>query len=327
MKYIESKNFDPYFNLALEEFVFEKLSRDNEYFMLWQNDNTIVVGKYQNTAEEINQDFVDNHDIKVVRRLSGGGAVYHDMGNLNFTFIVNQGKEFGFDFKRFADPVINALSKFGINAVLTGRNDITIDGKKISGNSQYIKHGRIMSHGCIMVNSNVVNVADALRPKPAKFVSKKSKSVHSRVTTIDANSKENITVDMIKTALINEMSYADSLERYELTEDEVRRVNELADEKYRTWDWNYGNCADYGYKNCIKYDFGMVEVSADIKNSKICDIEIHGDFFGSGNIHELEEALIGQTVDAKLGERLGKIINVNDYIEGMSSEDIQFILR
>ena len=187
MRFLESPSNDPYFNLALEEYVFEHLDRSYSYFMLWQNFNTIVVGKYQNTAEEINQSFVDEHGIRVVRRLSGGGAVFHDRGNLNFTFIVDQGSNPDFNFKVFVEPVVQALDRFGIHAEFNGRNDITIDGMKFSGNSQYTRHGRLLHHGCIMLDSNLTNVADALKVKDAKFDSKAVKSVRSRVTTINSH--------------------------------------------------------------------------------------------------------------------------------------------
>ena len=146
MIYLEPPGTDPYFNLALEEYVFEQMDRSRAYFMLWQNSNTIVVGKYQNTAEEINQAFVDAHGIRVVRRLSGGGAVYHDTGNLNFTFIVDQDTAPGLNFKIFVRPVVEALARFGVHAEFTGRNDLTIGGMKFSGNSQYAKHGRLLHH-------------------------------------------------------------------------------------------------------------------------------------------------------------------------------------
>ena len=164
MIYLEPPGTDPYFNLALEEYVFEQMDRSRAYFMLWQNSNTIVVGKYQNTAEEINQAFVDAHGIRVVRRLSGGGAVYHDTGNLNFTFIVDQDTAPGLNFKIFVRPVVEALARFGVHAEFTGRNDLTIGGMKFSGNSQYTKHGRLLHHGCIMLDSNPVSYTHLPRP-------------------------------------------------------------------------------------------------------------------------------------------------------------------
>ncbi len=270
MIYLESKSRNPYFNLALEEYVFEKLDQSEEYFMLWQNDNTIVVGKYQNTAQEINQAFVDENHIRVARRLSGGGAVYHDRGNLNFTFIVSE-KDHGLQFSQFIQPVIRALAKLGIHAEFTGRNDITIDGKKISGNSQYVKRGRIMHHGCILVDSNLTNVSEALRPKEAKFESKSAKSVAARVTTINACSPNEITVDVFKKILAEEVLQGGASE-YLLSEAEIEQIEKLADEKYRKWEWNYGKSGNYNYEKTQRYDFGTVEIYATVRDGILEEI-------------------------------------------------------
>ena len=132
MIYIKSPSTDPHFNLALEQYVFDEMDRSQEYFMLWQNDNAIIIGKHQNTVREINSSYVKEHDISVVRRLSGGGAVYHDLGNLNFTFIVSENGLEQFDFGSFCRPIVKALGHFGVKAEINGRNDMTIDGKKFS---------------------------------------------------------------------------------------------------------------------------------------------------------------------------------------------------
>ena len=150
MYYLESGSHDPGFNLALEQYVFDRLDRAHAYCMLWQNDNAIIVGKNQNTVGEINAAYVKEHGIRVVRRLSGGGAVYHDLGNINFTFIVDSGATAAFDFSTFCRPIVKALEHFGVHAEINGRNDMTIDGKKFSGNSQYGKQGRTMHHGTIL---------------------------------------------------------------------------------------------------------------------------------------------------------------------------------
>lgn len=331
MIYLESNSRDPYFNLALEEYVFNEMDKSREYFMLWQNDNTIVVGKYQNTAEEINQAYVDEHNIKVARRLSGGGAVYHDTGNLNFTFIVGSDTAPDFDFKVFVQPVIRALASLGVKAEFTGRNDITIDGKKFSGNSQYARKDRIMHHGCIMVDSNLNSVGDALKPKEAKFESKSTKSVRSRVTTINANSETEINVEVFKEALKKEIFAGNRVDTYELTEADLTAVEKLAEEKYATWEWNYGKSASYNFQNEKKYDFGLVGISAQVKDGIIEDIHICGDFFGNGEISELENALKGLRTDTELSEALKKRLSachdVDFYIKGMTAYDIQNQLR
>ena len=150
LSYLDLMTTDPSYNLAMEQYVFDCLPRDRMYFMLWQNDNAIIVGKYQNTIAEINEEAVRERGIRVVRRLSGGGAVYHDMGNLNFTFITDVGESNALDLKLFCEPVVRTLATLGVKAEVNGRNDITIDGKKFSGNSQYIRQGRVMHHGTII---------------------------------------------------------------------------------------------------------------------------------------------------------------------------------
>ncbi len=326
MIYLESKSRDPYFNLALEEYVFEKLDQNEEYFMLWQNDNTIVVGKYQNTAQEINQAFVDENHIRVARRLSGGGAVYHDKGNLNFTFIVSE-KDHGLQFSQFIQPVIRALAKLGIHAEFTGRNDITIDGKKISGNSQYVKRGRIMHHGCILVDSNLTNVSEALRPKEAKFESKSAKSVAARVTTINACSPKEITVDVFKKTLADEVLQGGGAREYTLSDAEIEEIEKLADEKYRTWEWNYGKSGNYNYEKSQRYDFGTVEIYATVREGILQEVKIHGDFFGNGEISDLEEALKDEALDENLDTRIAGKLDVGNYIKGMTAEQLKTQLR
>lgn len=327
MIYIESKSRDPYFNLALEEYIFEHFDRSQEYFILWQNANTIVVGKYQNTAEEVNQDFADKNHIKVARRLSGGGAVYHDDGNLNFTYIVDKGDRDLFSFEPFAAPVISALKSFGLDAEFTGRNDMLLGGRKISGSSQYVKKGRIMNHGCIMLDSNVANVAGALKPKDAKFESKSVKSVRSRVTTINANLPTPISMEEFKAAIMKEIKGSENIQQYTLTEEDHRAVEKLRDEKYATWEWNYGKSPTYDYRQDRKFDFGLVSVNAQIKEGTIEEIRVFGDFFGNGDIQELEQALVGEKLDSGFGARMEEKIEVDHYIKGMTGEALQSLLR
>ena len=182
LSYLDLMTTDPSYNLAMEQYVFDCLPRDRMYFMLWQNDNAIIVGKYQNTIAEINEEAVRERGILVVRRLSGGGAVYHDMGNLNFTFITDVGESNALDLKLFCEPVVRTLATLGVKAEVNGRNDITIDGKKFSGNSQYIRQGRVMHHGTIMFDSDLSVVSEALRVAPTKIQTKGIRSVRSRVT-------------------------------------------------------------------------------------------------------------------------------------------------
>lgn len=325
MFYLESPSRDPYFNLALEEYVFERMDKSKSYFMLWQNDNTIVVGKYQNTAEEIDQAYVDAHGIRVARRLSGGGAVYHDKGNLNFTFIVDRADAPGLNFKIFVEPVIQALARFGVHAAFTGRNDLTIDGMKFSGNAQYARRGRLLHHGCIMLDSNLTSVADALRVKEAKFASKAVKSVRSRVTTINAHAPAPISMEDFKGALKECAMASGELEPCTLTEEDLAAVRKLRDEKYATWAWNYGCSPAYDMRREMKFPAGLVTAHLSAEGGKIKAVRFYGDFFG-GELGELEGAMAGLPLDGHLTEAL-EALRVGDYMSGITAEELSRLLR
>ena len=325
MFYLESPSRDPYFNLALEEYVFERMDKSKSYFMLWQNDNTIVVGKYQNTAEEIDQAYVDAHGIRVARRLSGGGAVYHDRGNLNFTFIVDRADAPGLNFKIFVEPVIRALARFGVHAEFTGRNDLTIDGMKFSGNAQYARRGRLLHHGCIMLDSNLTSVADALRVKEAKFASKAVKSVRSRVTTINAHAPAPISMEDFKGALKECAMASGELEPCTLTEEDLAAIRKLRDEKYATWAWNYGCSPAYDMRREMKFPAGLVTAHLSAEGGKIKAVRFYGDFFG-GELGELEGAMVGLPLDGHLTEAL-EALRVGDYMSGITAEELSRLLR
>ena len=325
MFYLESPSRDPYFNLALEEYVFERMDKSKSYFMLWQNDNTIVVGKYQNTAEEIDQAYVDAHGIRVARRLSGGGAVYHDKGNLNFTFIVDRADAPGLNFKIFVEPVIQALARFGVHAAFTGRNDLTIDGMKFSGNAQYARRGRLLHHGCIMLDSNLTSVADALRVKEAKFASKAVKSVRSRVTTINAHAPAPISMEDFKGALKECAMASGELEPCTLTEEDLAAIRKLRDEKYATWAWNYGCSPAYDMRREMKFPAGLVTAHLSAEGGKIKAGRFYGDFFG-GELGELEGAMVGLPLDGHLTEAL-EALRVGDYMSGITAEELSRLLR
>ena len=325
MRYLESPSRDPYFNLALEEYVFERMDKSKSYFLLWQNDNTIVVGKYQNTAEEIDQAYVDAHHIRVARRLSGGGAVYHDRGNLNFTFIVDRADAPGLNFKIFVRPVVEALARFGVHAAFTGRNDLTIDGMKFSGNAQYARRGRLLHHGCIMLDSNLTSVADALRVKEAKFDSKAVKSVRSRVTTINAHAPAPISMEDFKQALKECAMASGELEPCTLTEEDLAAIRKLRDEKYATWAWNYGFSPAYDMRREMKFPAGLVTAHLSAEGGKIKAVRFYGDFFG-GELGELEGAMAGLPLDGHLTEAL-EALRVGDYMSGITAEELSRLLR
>ena len=249
MLYIYNKNTNPYFNLAAEEYVLKEFQE--ECFMLWRNEPSIIVGKNQNTLAEINLDYVRQHKIPVVRRLSGGGAVFHDLGNLNFTFIVNEDVSSFSDFRRFTQPIIDVLRKLSINAEFSGRNDITIDGKKISGNAQYYYKNRILHHGTLLFSSSITDLSAALKVRPVKFEDKGVKSVSKRVTNISEHLKEPITIEQFIDLIMNHIrEQTRGSEMYEFTQEDIEKIEKLVREKYSTWEWNFGTSPDY--KDSVK---------------------------------------------------------------------------
>ena len=322
MLYIRNENTNPFFNLAMEEYLFN-LNDNNDYVLLWQNEPTIVVGKYQNTAEEINSEFVKEKGIHVVRRITGGGAVYHDLGNLNFTFINKGTGKKEFDFRKFTMPIVKALERFGVKAELSGRNDITIDQKKFSGNAQYVKQGKVLHHGTLLFNSKMEELIKALKVTKDKFQSKGIKSVRSRVTNIADYLSENITVSEFKELLLKYMFDEDTeLIEGQLKDADMNEINLLMKSKYMNWDWNYGASPEFNVKQAKRFEGGKVEVLINIKNGVIQSIKFYGDFFGSESPEEIEALLRGKRYNED--EIRGAIapLNINEYFKGISPEEL-----
>ena len=328
MYLLESYNTNPYYNLALEQYVFDNLDRSHSYFMLWQNDNTIVVGKHQNTAEEINASYVKENNITVVRRLSGGGAVYHDLGNLNFTFITDHIDGQIFDFSTFCKPVAKALASMGVKVEISGRNDMTIDGKKFSGNAMYMKEGRVMHHGTLMFDSNPQIMEQALRVSKDKIESKGVKSVRGRVTNIKPYLSENITMDEFRQALRKFMISENNMLPYTLTEQDLQSIHHLQETVYSQWEWNYGTSPSYTIRKKRRIEnCGSIEIFINVgKKGIIEDISFYGDYFGNGNPNELTAVLKGHQIEEhSLSEAL-EGIDVGYYINNLKRNELLDIL-
>ncbi len=324
--YIEILTTDPAFNLALEEYVFEKMPRDREYFLTWRNDNAIIIGRHQNTAAEINEEFVKEKNIKVVRRLSGGGAVYHDLGNLNFTFIVDAQPGQKVDLRKFCQPIADTLCALGAKAEVDGRNDILIDGMKVSGNAQYVRQGRVMHHGTILFDSDMSVLGQALRPDPTKAQAKGVKSVRSRVTNVRLCLAKDMTLEEFRATLAGSLMAGD-FEKYELTDEDIAAIEEIRKQRYATWEWNYGFCEEGTLIRKRRIEgCGTVEAYITLKNDLISGITFRGDYFSTLPPEELGNLFLGlPLVEGALCTALDDYW-AGDYITGLENEELVALL-
>ncbi len=287
--YLETGSYDPAYNLAFEEYVLTHRA-DGAYLILWQNDNTIVVGQNQNTQEEIDRRYVEENGIRVVRRTTGGGAVYHDLGNINYSFITDrQGSDLVFE--RFTAPIVAALRGLGLDAEASGRNDILVSGQKVSGTAQRYYRGRVLHHGTLLFDSDLDRVALALRADPLKFQSKASKSVRRRVGNIRALLPRDMELaafwEYLKSALGGSCTDA------ALTPEELAAVDALKAEKYDTWEWNFGRspaCEMHGKRG---WQGGILSVEMNVRGGAITEIAFYGDFLSRRPLTELVAALRG----------------------------------
>ena len=289
--YLETGSHDPAYNLAFEEFVLSN-RRDGDYLLLWQNHNTIVVGQNQKTEEEINRPFVEEHQIQVIRRNTGGGAVYHDLGNLNYSFITDLGDQDHLTMERFTRPVVEALRALGLDAEASGRNDILVSGRKVSGTAERITRGRILHHGTLLFDSNPEMVAGALHVDSQKFRSKSTKSVRSRI----GNIRDFLPKDMDLLAFwtyLKKYLAGNGMEQGNLSVDELMAVEKLRQEKYDQWDWNFGRSPQYDFINKEYWDGGSLEVRLSVSKGRIQKISFRGDFLSTCSLDGVTDALRG----------------------------------
>ncbi|MEC0986091.1 lipoate--protein ligase [Bacillus safensis] len=323
MLFIDNEqHYDPMINLAIEEYCLKYLDPEETYLLFYINQPSIIIGKNQNTIEEINTKYVEDNGIKVVRRLSGGGAVYHDKGNLNFSFITKDDGDSFHNFKKFTEPVIKALEKLGVKAELSGRNDIMADGRKISGNAQFATRGRIFSHGTLLFDSEIEHVVSALNVKKEKIESKGIKSIRSRVANISELMDQKMTTEEFRKILLSYIFDTNGdVPQYRLTEKDWEKIHEISRDRYQKWEWNYGRSPRFNLQHSKRFPAGSIDLRLEVKKGMIQDCKIFGDFFGVGDIADIEKRLIGQQYDRKTISDVLEDMDMRHYFGNVSKED------
>jgi lipoate-protein ligase A len=316
MKFLRLKTTDPYLNLAVEEYLFRHAEED--IFMLWQNAPCVVIGKNQNAYAEINMDVARARDIRIVRRITGGGAVYHDLGNLNYTFISTQKRDTSLDFARFCAPIIDALAALGVTAELSGRNDLTVGGKKISGNAQHSADGKTLHHGTLLFDTDSKILSSVLHVDEEKLRAKSIRSVRSRVTNIKSIAPHipsiNAFAELIAQHVMQHLGAEESALPVSDEIDALRARN-------ASREWIFPDrelLSRYSLLKKKRYPFGSVEIALEMVNDTVRDVCIRGDFFAMRPIEELETILRKKTLSEM--QAVLSDIDVNAFICGMDAQ-------
>jgi lipoate-protein ligase A len=297
MRFVDNENItDPRLNLAIEEHLLRNMNLAEPILLFYINEPSVIIGRNQNTIEEIDPDYIKSKGIHVVRRLSGGGAVYHDLGNLNFSFIT-QGKEGLHDFARFTDPVIDILRHLGVAAELRGKSDIFAGDKKISGNAQYSTAGRMFSHGTLLFDTNLEEMLKALNPRQGQIESKAVQSIRNFVINIRELLDQDMDIYGLKQSILQGIFGQGPLPTYPLSSADWDDIQAISDQRYRQWDWNYGRSPDFNIQKSDRLPAGKFDVRIEVIDGHIGTLRIYGDFAGLRDVAELEQHLTGIRYD------------------------------
>lgn len=308
------------FSFAAEEYIMNSPDFNDEYFMFWRTNSCLMVGRFQNTIQEINEKFVLKNKTEVVRRNSGGGTIYTDPGCWQFTFITHNRDGKGGDFKHFTRPVINALRIFGINAEFNSRNDLIAGGKKFSGNAQYGSRYRLLHHGAMLYNTDLDNLVNALNVPDEKIRSKGIRSVRDRVTNLYPFMNENLSSDEFSARMIDQIRQ--DMPSLEFTDEQIREIEKIEAEKFMSWDWNYGKSPRFDLKKSRRLAGGKVEIGLSVDKGYITQCRIFGDFFSAGNISAIEDALKGAKFEASSVKECLKNVDETHFPYMISRKDL-----
>ncbi len=287
---------DPYFNLAAEEYLLRDFSED--CFMLWRNEPSVIIGKHQNAMAEVNHELLRKLELKLVRRISGGGTVYHDLGNINYSFIRTGEKETLVDFKRFTKPVIELLVSLGVEARFEGRNDLRINGLKFSGNAEHVYKNRVLHHGTLLFSSDLSKLNQVLESGTGQYSDKAVKSIRSVVTNISEHLQARLdTIDFMNLLLHHIGRTHPNTKQYFFNALDYQRINDLVQKKYSTWQWNYGYSPDYIFAKEIRINDKIMHVKFMVKNGFVDEVFVMGTDINTIGQEKLKESLTGVAHD------------------------------
>ncbi len=326
MKFVDNKGItDPSVNLAIEEFLLRYLTSEPELLLFYVNEPSVIIGRNQNSIEEVDPDFIAEKKINVVRRLSGGGAVYHDHGNLNFSYISSSAENLH-NYQHFINPVVEALNQLGIPAELQGKSDVVIEGKKISGNAQYASRGRMVSHGTILFNTNIKHMMQALNPRQAVIESTAVQSVRNFVTNVQEHMTDTFTIDMLKNELLKGIFKTDSRPEYLLSSSDWKEIEQIRALRFGTWNWNYGRAPKFNVQKTGEFPAGKLDVRINVEKGIIDSIRMFGSFTGLSEIDELQDKLTGIRYDSKTINSVLASVDLTQYFGNIPTEEISKLL-
>lgn len=335
MYYYNMETEDIGYNLATEQYLMNNKDFDEPILLFYYQKPCIIVGRNQNTLEEINQDYVAKHNIQVTRRLSGGGAVYDDLGNVSFSFVVDRDDDRFGDFKAFTKPIVDALKEMGATSIeVSGRNDILVNGKKFSGNAMYVKDNKMFSHGTLMYDVDQTVIARALNVPRDKMASKGIKSVRSRVTNLKPHLKpeyQNLTIAEFRDTILRKVYDVDDLaevadKAYHLTDEDKEHIQKLYDDYYNNWDWVYGTSPEFTVKRRQHFNSGTIDARVLVEKGRIEQVTFFGDFFGEKYAVDLANMLKGVRYDQPSLRKALAQVNVGDYFDGITLDEfVQFL--
>lgn len=323
MIYIETQSLDPTWNLAFEEYCLKELKQFDRILLLWQNANAIIIGHYQNAENEINLEAARAQNAQIVRRSSGGGTVYHDLGNLNYSLIYPIDGLNKLDMSVYGAPIVKALQKIGVPVQVQGRNDLTLDGKKISGTAQRIQKGRLLHHGTLLFDSNLDVLESVLRVDVGKVASKGIASIRSRVTNIRDHLPEGQFKDVhaFWQAFLEALTEDEGLTSYSPTPKMLAEIKALQKSKYQSWDWNFGRAPAFEYNHSQRFTGGKLEIHVNVKKGIIQECKITGDFMGVMDLDELESTLQGTKFTIEHVHQALSPLNLSLYLGNINEEE------